>query len=168
LKIEHFIVSRVPPAMIFRWWTDLKEGETIEGGKSLRSMRVLKREGEEITVESEWKFMGRSVLMRETMTRFPPLRWSVKPESGSLPFDVVDEFDLEEHGQGARLRIRSDIKGKNVFGKILLPFMSRAIRRGFTEEWDCAIRSLESESEALSNSSGRNSESSLGLSAQSV
>jgi hypothetical protein len=146
LKIEHSISTKVPATVVFDWWTDLREGEIIGGGKDLRSIRVLRREGNTIVVESEWRFNGRRSVMKETLVRNPAsYSWTVRPEGGTFRVDIVDEFKLEPLHQGARLNIVSEVKGRGLRGKLLLLFMGWKLKQAMIEEWDYAIKSLEAE-----------------------
>lgn len=148
MKIQHSIESKVPAVVVFDWWTDLKEGEIIEGGKNLRSIKVLSREGDTITVETEWSHDRRSYAMKETLVRDPPsYSWTVKPEGGAYPLDIFDKFRLEplDHQPGSRLYIESQVKGRGLLGKLLLLFMGWKVKQTMTDEWDYAIKSLEAE-----------------------
>jgi hypothetical protein len=137
--------TRIPASVIFDWWTDLKEEELIKGGKSLKHIKVLKREGNIIHVETEWTMIGRKTIMYETLTRMPPNAWTVKIEKPS-PLDIFDEFSLKEGERGnVRLDIKSKVRGRNLMGKLALVFMGRTLRKSMIEEWEFAIKSLEAE-----------------------
>ncbi len=150
MKIDHSIETETPSAVVFDWWTDLREGETIDGGRDLKSIRVLKRDGDTIVVETQWSRGRRgSYAMKETLVRDPSSQsWTVRPEGGAYPLDIFDKFRLEsldDHRPGCRLHIDSEVKGKGVLGKLLLLFMGWKVKRSMTGEWDYAIKSLEAE-----------------------
>lgn len=132
----------LPSKIIYDWWTDLSGRGYI--GKSLKSLRPNgKNEENKILVETKWKVMGMNMKMVETLTLDSPNHWIWEPQM--MGIYILDDFHLEENGNGSRLHINSEFHPRGMKGRLASMMFGNYIRRLMTEEWESADRAFRKE-----------------------
>ena len=127
MRMEHEVRVRAPPDAVRAWWTDVPR-EWIVG-----------RDGDALLLETS--FGG--VKVRERLVALPGNRWRFDT-TAPMGLDVTDEFEaLPAPGGGTRVRIQLEMRGRNLLGKLALPFYWPVAKRQFRRRWEETARLCE-------------------------
>lgn len=118
MRFEHEVRVAASPEAVRAWWLDVPR-EWIVG-----------REGDALLLETT--FGGLKV--RERLVALPGHRWRFDT-TAPLGLDVTDEFEARPAPGGAVVRIRLDMRGRNLLGRLALPFYWPVAKRQFRRRW---------------------------------
>jgi hypothetical protein len=131
------------PEALEAWWTDLPAVHEAEDPREQphRIEHVETTDDAEI-YETYWRGpLGIEYSLTEELYDEGPGRWRfVVPNPG---FTIQDHYEVEPEGEGARLRIRSQITYENVLGKLVRRVMVPNWKDQFHETFTSAVAVFE-------------------------
>jgi hypothetical protein len=99
---------------VYEWWTDLSGVDYV--GKALKSVRVVRKDGDQVLVETKWKIMGMTKSLLERLTLISENHWVWEPTNFGI--EITDDFRLESLDGKIVLTIDSKMRPNGVKGRL--------------------------------------------------
>jgi len=119
------------PESMLKWWPGSK------------SVDILSREGNTITIRGTGTEAGREVTMTEKWTLHPPEKIELEILEGPILGSVIQTY--EEAPEGTKVTWSSDIRFKGVLGKILVKLIGSKVQEHAAEPLENLARYIESQ-----------------------
>ena len=119
------------PESMLKWWP---------GSKSLD---ILSREGNTITIRGTGTEAGREVTMTEKWTLHPPEKIELEILEGPILGSAIQTY--EEVPEGTKVTWSSDIRFKGVLGKILAKLIGSRVQESAAQPLENLARYIESQ-----------------------
>ncbi|SRR5581483_152421 len=124
-----------PPDAVRAWWTDVSDFESADPkARPFRLVTLERRADGSRVLESHWRMMGRVVRMREVFFVAADGSWGFDT-TGPFGIDVADRFSVAPAPGGSVLRVSCALSGRDLVGRLVLPFYVSSARRQFTRQW---------------------------------
>jgi len=119
------------PESMLKWWPGSK------------SVDILSREGNTITIRGTGTEAGREVTMTEKWTLHPPEKIELEILEGPILGSVIQTY--EEAPEGTKVTWSSDIRFKGVLGKILAKLIGSKVQEHAAQPLENLARYIESQ-----------------------